>query len=134
MLPGRHQGKTVSTVDAYERVGALHAGTVSLAELDALERDCSPTLGSCPGQFTANTMAMVSEVLGLAPLGSAMLPAPSCRCSAIHQRCAVRMSSVVRATGPTRRSRKRWRVPLESDAPWCRCQSRSSHSLLVLRS
>jgi dihydroxy-acid dehydratase len=75
MLPGRHQGKTVSTVDAYERVGALHAGTVKPEELDALERDCSPTLGSCPGQFTANTMAMVSEVLGLAPPGSAMLPA-----------------------------------------------------------
>jgi dihydroxy-acid dehydratase len=75
MLPGRHQGKTVSTVDAYERVGALHAGTVRPEALDALERDCSPTLGSCPGQFTANTMAMVSEVLGLAPPGSAMLPA-----------------------------------------------------------
>lgn len=75
MLPGRHEGRTVSTVDAYERVGALYAGTVAPAELDALERDCSPTLGSCPGQFTANTMAMVSEVLGLGLPGSAMLPA-----------------------------------------------------------
>jgi dihydroxy-acid dehydratase len=100
MLPGRHQGKTVSTVDAYERVGALHAGTVSLAELDALERDCSPTLGSCPGQFTANTMAMVSEVLGLAPLGSAMLPAVYSERIALARRAGQTVMRLLKNNGP----------------------------------
>ena len=100
MLPGRHQGRTVSTVDAYERVGALHAGTVSLSALDALERDCSPTFGSCPGQFTANTMAMVSEVLGLAPFGSAMLPAVYSERLAMARRAGQTLMRLLREGGP----------------------------------
>ncbi|MFN0304871.1 MAG: dihydroxy-acid dehydratase [Burkholderiales bacterium] len=75
MLPGEFQGKPVSAVNAYEGVGSVLAGTMSEEVLNAMERVCSPTVGSCPGQFTANTMAMVSEVLGLALPGSAMLPA-----------------------------------------------------------
>ncbi len=75
MLPGEFQGKPVSAVNAYEGVGSVLAGTMSEDMLKAMERECSPTVGSCPGQFTANTMAMVSEVLGLALPGSAMLPA-----------------------------------------------------------
>ncbi|MEN9762632.1 MAG: dihydroxy-acid dehydratase [Pseudomonadota bacterium] len=100
MLPGRHQGKTVSTIDAYERVGALHAGTVKPEELDALERDCSPTLGSCPGQFTANTMAMVSEVLGLAPPGSAMLPAVYSDRLALARQAGQAVMRLLREGGP----------------------------------
>ena len=75
MLPGEFQGKPVSAVNAYEGVGSVLAGTMTEDTLRAMERECSPTVGSCPGQFTANTMAMVSEVLGLALPGSAMLPA-----------------------------------------------------------
>ncbi len=75
ILPGEFEGRAVSTLTAYEAVGGLYAGTVTPAHLSALEQECSPTLGSCPGQFTANTMAMVSEVLGLALPGTAMLPA-----------------------------------------------------------
>ncbi|MFM8555419.1 MAG: dihydroxy-acid dehydratase, partial [Betaproteobacteria bacterium] len=100
MLPGRHQGRTVSTVDASERVGALHAGTVSLNELDALERDCSPTVGSCPGQFTANTMAMVSEVLGFAPIGSAMLPAVYSDRIAMARRAGQMVMRILKEGGP----------------------------------
>jgi len=74
-LPGRHRGRDVTVLDAYEAVGAVMAGELAEAELDALERTCLPTLGACPGQFTANTMAMVSETLGLALPGSATLPA-----------------------------------------------------------
>jgi dihydroxy-acid dehydratase len=74
-LPGRWRGRDVTVLDAYEAVGGVYAGTVSPAELDELERACLPTLGSCPGQFTANTMAMVSETLGLALPGSATMPA-----------------------------------------------------------
>jgi dihydroxy-acid dehydratase len=76
-LPGTWRGRDVTVLDTYEGVGAVLAGDMKLAELDELERACLPTLGSCPGQFTANTMAMVSETLGLALPGSATLPAVS---------------------------------------------------------
>lgn len=75
MLPGRFEGSEVSILTAYEKVGGYWAGTVEQSTLDAIERVCSPTLGSCPGQFTANTMAMVAETLGLAPLGVSLVPA-----------------------------------------------------------
>jgi dihydroxy-acid dehydratase len=74
-LPGRWQGRDVTVLDTYEAVGAVMAGDLPRSELETLERVCLPSLGSCPGQFTANTMAMVSETLGLAPPGSATLPA-----------------------------------------------------------
>jgi dihydroxy-acid dehydratase len=74
-LPGRWQGRDVTVLDTYEGVGAVMAGDMAQAELDQLEAVCLPTLGACPGQFTANTMAMVSETLGLALPGSATLPA-----------------------------------------------------------
>ena len=74
-LPGRWRGRDVTVLDAYEGVGAVLAGRMQEAELGELERACLPTLGSCPGQFTANTMAMVAETLGLALPGGATLPA-----------------------------------------------------------
>src|SRR5919204_346609 len=74
-LPGRWHGRDVTVLDAYEGVGAVLAGDMAERDLAELERACLPTLGSCPGQFTANTMAMVAETLGLAPPGSATLPA-----------------------------------------------------------
>ena len=76
-LPGRLHGRDITVLDTYEAVGGVYAGTVTLKELDALERNCLPGLGACPGQFTANTMAMVSETLGLALPGSATMPAVS---------------------------------------------------------
>ena len=75
--PGRWKGRDVTVLDTYEAVGAVLAGDMKQGELDELERACLPTLGSCPGQFTANTMAMVAETLGLALPGSATLPAVS---------------------------------------------------------
>jgi dihydroxy-acid dehydratase len=76
-LPGRWQGRDVTVLDTYEAVGAVLAGDMKEDDLRALEHVCLPTLGSCPGQFTANTMAMVAETLGLALAGSATLPAVS---------------------------------------------------------
>jgi dihydroxy-acid dehydratase len=76
-LPGRWNGRDVTVLDTYEAVGAVLAGDMRESELAELERVCIPTLGSCPGQFTANTMAMVAETLGLALPGSATLPAVS---------------------------------------------------------
>ncbi len=66
MLPGRWRGQDVTILTAYEGVGAVLPGTMTEQELEELGHACAPTLGSCPGQFTANTMAMVSETLGLA--------------------------------------------------------------------
>jgi len=74
-LPGSWHGKDVTVLDTYEAVGAVMAGDMPQSQLDELEQACLPTLGSCPGQFTANTMAMVSETLGLALPGTATLPA-----------------------------------------------------------
>jgi dihydroxy-acid dehydratase len=74
-LPGNWRGREVTILNAYEGVGAVLAGAMSEADVDDLAHHAMPTAGACPGQFTANTMAMVSEALGLAPLGSSMVPA-----------------------------------------------------------
>ena len=58
--------RDVTVLDCYEAVGAVLAGAMTQEELDQLERLCLPSIGACAGQFTANTMAMVSEALGLA--------------------------------------------------------------------
>ena len=76
ILPGRFRGKDVTVQDVYEAVGGYQAGQVSADELHALECVACPSAGSCGGQFTANTMACVSEALGLALPGSAGAPAP----------------------------------------------------------
>ncbi|MET0545404.1 MAG: dihydroxy-acid dehydratase [Caulobacterales bacterium] len=76
ILPGRWKGRDVTVQDMFEAVGSHAAGTMSDADLDAIERVACPSSGSCGGQFTANTMACVAEGIGLAlPLSSA-LPAP----------------------------------------------------------
>jgi dihydroxy-acid dehydratase len=74
-LPGRFRGRDVSILDVYEGVGSLIAGKMSAEDLNELERCAVPTMGSCPGQFTANTMAMVAETLGFALPGVATMPA-----------------------------------------------------------
>jgi len=76
IMPGRHQGRDVTVLDVFEAVGQHAAGTISEAELEELEQVACPGAGACGGQFTANTMAMVSEALGLALPGSAGPPAP----------------------------------------------------------
>lgn len=74
-LPGRVRGQQATILTAIEAVGAVQTGSLSPEGLAEIERHCTPTVGSCPGQFTANTMAMVAETLGLSPLGTAMIPA-----------------------------------------------------------
>jgi dihydroxy-acid dehydratase len=76
ILPGRFQGRDVTIVDVFEGVGMHNAGRMSDAELHELECNACPSAGSCAGQFTANTMACVSEAIGLALPGSAGTPAP----------------------------------------------------------
>jgi dihydroxy-acid dehydratase len=76
ILPGRFHNRDVTVVDVFEAVGQHAVGAMSDDELHALEEVACPSAGSCGGQFTANTMACVSEAIGLALPGSAGTPAP----------------------------------------------------------
>ena len=76
ILPGRFKDKDVTVQDVFEAVGAHQAGNMSDEDLHELECVACPSAGSCGGQFTANTMACVSEAIGLALPGSAGAPAP----------------------------------------------------------
>jgi dihydroxy-acid dehydratase len=73
--PGWFKGQEVTILQVFEAVGAYAAGKITEAELHELEEVASPGAGACAGQFTANTMAMAFEVLGISPAGSAMVPA-----------------------------------------------------------
>ena len=76
ILPGKYKGKDVTVVDVFEAVGEFSAGKISEEDLHELECVACPSAGSCGGQFTANTMACVSEAIGLALPYSAGPPAP----------------------------------------------------------
>ncbi|RJX43661.1 dihydroxy-acid dehydratase [Halonotius aquaticus] len=75
IMPGEHDGREITIQNVFEGVGAVAQGEMEEDELDEMERHACPGAGSCGGMFTANTMASVSEALGLAPLGSAAAPA-----------------------------------------------------------
>ena len=76
ILPGRYKDRDVTVQDVFEAVGAYATGKMSDEELHELECVACPSAGSCGGQFTANTMACVSEAIGIALPGSAGAPAP----------------------------------------------------------
>ena len=88
IMPGILNGKELTVVDVYEAVGAYDAGKISLEELKSIEDTACPNAGSCGGMFTANTMASISEAIGIALPGSASPPAED-----------VRRENMVRATG-----------------------------------
>jgi dihydroxy-acid dehydratase len=73
-LPGRFEGRTLTVLDSYEAVGGFMTGEIDQATLEGIERTCLPTIGACAGQFTANTMAMVSEAVGLTIPNVSMIP------------------------------------------------------------
>lgn len=76
ILPGRYQGQDITVQDMFEAVGKHQAGNLSDAELEIMERVACPSSGACGAQYTANTMACVSEAIGLALLNSSSAPAP----------------------------------------------------------
>jgi dihydroxy-acid dehydratase len=75
IAPGRFEGRDVTIMDVYEAIGTHAAGRMTDAALCALEDRACPAAGACGGQFTANTMAMVMEFLGLSPAGLNAIPA-----------------------------------------------------------
>ncbi len=76
ILPGKFKGKDVTVVDVYEGLGKYSSGSMSAEDLKELELSACPSAGACGGQFTANTMACVSEAIGLALPYSSGTPAP----------------------------------------------------------
>lgn len=99
-LPGRHNGRDVSVLDAYEAVGAVQTGAMQPDELTQLEEACKPTFGACAGQFTANTMAMVSEALGITVPNSAMVPGVYSERKSICQKAGALVMRIVENGGP----------------------------------
>lgn len=99
-LPVPWKGREVGVVDVYEAVGQVYEGTTTEEELAAMERVGVPTVGSCAGQFTANTMALVAEVLGLAPIGTAYLPAVYSERSVLIKRAAGLLRRAIDEGGP----------------------------------
>jgi dihydroxy-acid dehydratase len=87
IAPGRFRGRDVTIQDVFEAVGAHAAGDMPDEELAELEAVASPGAGACGGQYTANTMAMAFEVLGISPMGSAMVPAEDGRKGQVAEDC-----------------------------------------------
>jgi dihydroxy-acid dehydratase len=85
ILPGRLHGEQVTIQEVFEAVGAHAAGRISDQELTELEETASPGAGACGGQFTANTMAMAFEVLGISPPGFSMVPAENAHKAEVAQ-------------------------------------------------
>jgi dihydroxy-acid dehydratase len=75
IAPGKFEGHSVTIQDVYEAIGSHSHGGMSDARFKALEDSACPGAGACGGQFTANTMALVSEFLGIAPMGLSSVPA-----------------------------------------------------------
>ncbi|MBU2287644.1 MAG: dihydroxy-acid dehydratase, partial [Gammaproteobacteria bacterium] len=102
-LPGQMpgpDGADLNVVDTYETIGKVLAGDATPDELEAMSRACLPTAGACAGQFTANTMGMVSEALGLAPIGSSMVPAVFSERAPLMRRAAKTLMKAVMGDGP----------------------------------
>src|SRR6266540_2453639 len=75
IAPGHFRGEDLTIVSVFEAIGALDAGKIDAAELQAIEEAACPGAGACGGQFTANTMACAMEYLGLSPAGANAVPA-----------------------------------------------------------
>lgn len=99
-LPGHVGREQVTILDTIEQVGKVQKKEISIKDLSMMEASCIPSVGSCPGMFTANTMAMVGETLGLSPLGSSMLPAVYSERLAIAQRAGERVMEIIQQSGP----------------------------------
>jgi dihydroxy-acid dehydratase len=95
--PGRYKGEDVTIQQVFEAVGEFAAGKITEAELHELEEAASPGAGACGGQFTANTMAMAFEALGISPAGSAMVPAEDGRKLEVARECGELVMDVLRA-------------------------------------
>src|SRR5205823_10038938 len=94
--PGSYKGEHVTIQQVFEAVGEFASGKITEDELHELEEAASPGAGACGGQFTANTMAMAFEALGISPAGSAMVPAEDGRKLDVARECGELVMDVLR--------------------------------------
>jgi dihydroxy-acid dehydratase len=96
ILPGKHKGHDISIQDVFEAVGAHARGKIDDAELREIEDHACPGAGACGGQFTANTMATVMELIGLSAMNTASVPQVDPRKDAVAYRCGEIIMNAVR--------------------------------------
>jgi len=96
IAPGQFEGHAVTIQDVYEAIGAHARGSMSDARLQALETQACPGAGACGGQFTANTMALVCEFLGIAPMGLSSVPATNAAKAASGERAGEMVMELLR--------------------------------------
>lgn len=103
-MPGPYtpagRGRDLNVVDTYETIGKVLAGDATPDELTRISQACLPTAGACAGQFTANTMGMVGEALGLSPIGSSMVPAVFSERAPLMRRAARTLMAAVMGEAP----------------------------------
>ena len=96
IMPGHYHGRDLTVQDVFEAVGANAAGKISDQELLEIENSACPGAGACGGQFTANTMATVMELIGLSPMGTASVPQVDPRKNDVARRCGEIILSAVK--------------------------------------
>jgi len=96
ILPGKHNGRDITIMDVFEAVGAHASGRIGDAELKDIEDHACPGAGACGGQYTANTMATVMELIGLSPMGTAAVPQVDKRKDAVAYSCGEVIMNAVR--------------------------------------
>ena len=109
IAPGRWRGKDVTIQDVYEGIGAHAAGKLSAAELHELESVACPAAGACGGQFTANTMALALEFIGISPAAETTSPRSTSRRRRRRRKAAGWQSISSGATSARHRSSRRRR-------------------------
>src|SRR5258706_2610369 len=96
IMPGKHKGKDISIMHVFDAVGAHARGRIDDQELLDIENHACPGAGACGGQFTANTMATVMELIGLSPMNTASVPQVDPRKDAVAYRCGEVILNAVR--------------------------------------
>ncbi|HEX3975160.1 MAG TPA: dihydroxy-acid dehydratase [Solirubrobacteraceae bacterium] len=96
ILPGNLHGERVTIQEVFEAVGAHAAGKITDEQLTEIEDVASPGAGACGGQFTANTMAMAFEVLGISPAGFSMVPAVDSQKETVAERAGAMVMDILR--------------------------------------
>jgi dihydroxy-acid dehydratase len=94
--PGHYKGKDITVMDVFEAVGANAAGKITDQELADIEAAASPGPGACGGQFTANTMAMAFEMMGISPIGPSLVPAQDATKSEVAYKAGELVMDVLR--------------------------------------
>jgi dihydroxy-acid dehydratase len=130
ILPGHYRGERVTIQEVFEAVGARAAGKITDDDLTELEGVASPGAGACGGQFTANTMAMAFEVLGISPAGFSMVPATNARKADVAHEAGALVVDVLRRG--LRPSEIITRAALENAIAAVACSGGSTNAVLHL--